>query len=117
MGVSASAYFDWAQNPQSSAHPPLFAFTSEHMSVDSPKLSCRTIQATSTSRSMSSCASSSPSSSASSKLIKGGIPAQCRRAFGRADESDDQPVPERVLRDDPRIGELQQVVRSAGLET
>ena len=60
MGVSASAYFDCAQNPQSSAHPPLFAFTSEHMSVDSPKLSWRTIQATSTSRSMSACSVSSP---------------------------------------------------------
>ena len=53
MGVSASAYLDCAQKPQSSAQPPLLAFTSEHMSVDSPKLSCRTIQATSTSRSMS----------------------------------------------------------------
>src|SRR5437588_394326 len=40
-GVSASAYFDWAQNPQSSAQPPDFALTSEHMSVASPKRSRR----------------------------------------------------------------------------
>src|SRR5436190_745794 len=31
-GVSASAKRDWAQNPQSSAQPPDFALTSEHMS-------------------------------------------------------------------------------------
>ena len=76
IGVSASAYFDCAQNPQSSAHPPLFAFTSEHMSVDSPKLSWRTIHATSTSRSMSAWSVSSPSSSASSKVIREAIRAQ-----------------------------------------
>ena len=38
IGVSASAKRDWAQKPQSSAQPPDFALTSEHMSVESPKL-------------------------------------------------------------------------------
>ena len=44
-----------------------------HMSVESPKPSCRTAQATSTSRSMSSCALSSASSSASSNVIREAI--------------------------------------------
>ena len=39
MGVSASAKRDCEQKPQSSAQPPDFAFTSEHMSVESPKRS------------------------------------------------------------------------------
>jgi hypothetical protein len=76
IGVSASAYFDWAQKPQSSAQPPLLALTSEHMSVESPKPSCRTAQATSTSRSMSSWSLSPPSSSASSKVMREAIRAQ-----------------------------------------
>jgi len=54
MGVSASAYFDWAQKPQSSAHPPDLALTSEHMSVESPKFPVRTSQARSTSAEISS---------------------------------------------------------------
>ena len=41
IGVSASAKRDWAQKPQSSAQPPDFALTSEHMSVESPKRSSR----------------------------------------------------------------------------
>ena len=53
IGVSASAKRDWAQKPQSSAQPPDFALTSEHMSVESPKRSCRTRQARSTSTSIS----------------------------------------------------------------
>ena len=48
-GVSASANRDCAQNPQSSAQPPDFALTSEHMSVESPKRSWRAAQARSTS--------------------------------------------------------------------
>ena len=39
IGVSASAKRDCAQKPQSSAQPPDLAFTSEHMSVESPKRS------------------------------------------------------------------------------
>ena len=74
MGVSASAYRDWAQKPQSSAQPPDFAFTSEQRSVESPKRSVRTAHARSTSSPIASCPSSSASSSASSKLISGGIP-------------------------------------------
>ena len=35
----ASAKRDWEQKPQSSAQPPDFALTSEHMSVESPKRS------------------------------------------------------------------------------
>ncbi len=53
IGVSASAKRDWAQKPQSSAQPPDFALTSEHMSVESPKRSTRTRQARSTSASIS----------------------------------------------------------------
>ena len=71
IGVSASAYRDWAQNPQSSAQPPDFALTSEHMSVESPKFSVRTAQARSTSSPISSWSVSSPSSIASSKVISG----------------------------------------------
>ena len=76
IGVSASAYFDCAQKPQSSAQPPLFAFTSEHMSVDSPNWSCRTCQASSTSRSMSACSVSPASSRASSNVMRDAIPAR-----------------------------------------
>ena len=54
IGVSASAKRDCAQNPQSSAQPPDFALTSEHMSVESPKRSLRTSQARSTSAPISS---------------------------------------------------------------
>ena len=39
--MSASAKRDWEQKPQSSAQPPDLAFTSEHMSVESPKRSSR----------------------------------------------------------------------------
>ena len=53
IGVSASAKRDWAQKPQSSAQPPDFALTSEHMSVESPKRSTRACQARSTSASIS----------------------------------------------------------------
>ena len=49
IGVSASAYFDCAQKPQSSAQPPDFALTSEHMSVESANRSRRTLHARSTS--------------------------------------------------------------------
>src|SRR5436190_11504868 len=73
IGVSDSAYRDWAQKPQSSAQPPDFALTSEHMSVESPKFSWRTSQARSTSAITSSGSVSEPSSRASSKLISGGI--------------------------------------------
>ena len=65
IGVSASANRDCAQNPQSSAHPPDLALTSEHMSVLSPKRSWRACQARSTSASMSAWSSSSPRRSAS----------------------------------------------------
>ena len=73
IGVSASAYFDWAQKPQSSAQPPDLALTSEHMSVESPKRSTRASQARSTSASISAWSSSSPRRSASSRVISGGI--------------------------------------------
>src|SRR4051794_6952826 len=73
IGVSASAYRDWAQKPQSSAQPPDLALTSEHMSVESPKRSWRTSQARSTRAPMSSWSVRAPSWSASSKLISGGI--------------------------------------------
>ena len=72
MGVSASAKRDCEQNPQSSAQPPDFALTSEHMSVESPKRSSRTRQARSTSASISARSSSSPSRSASSLEMRGG---------------------------------------------
>ena len=52
IGVSASANRDWAQKPQSSAQPPDLAFTSEHMSVESPNRSTRASQARSTSASI-----------------------------------------------------------------
>src|SRR5918995_349793 len=71
-GVSASAYFDWAQNPQSSAQPPDFALTSEHMSVESPKRSRRAAHARSTTSMILSRSSISPSARASSKVISGG---------------------------------------------
>ncbi len=72
IGVSASAKRDWAQKPQSSAQPPDLAFTSEHMSVESPKCSRRACQARSTSASIWSWSSSSPSRSASSWEMRGG---------------------------------------------
>ncbi len=53
IGVSASAYFDCAQNPQSSAQPPDLAFTREHMSVESPNCSTRASHARATSASIS----------------------------------------------------------------
>ena len=53
IGVSASAKRDCAQKPQSSAQPPDLAFTSEHMSVESPKRSSRASKARSTSASIS----------------------------------------------------------------
>ena len=52
IGVSASAKRDWAQKPQSSAQPPDFALTSEHMSVESAKRSTRAFQARSISASI-----------------------------------------------------------------
>ena len=73
IGVSASAKRDCAQNPQSSAQPPDFALTSEHMSVLSPKRSTRASQARSTSASMSVGSVSAPSSSASAGVISGGM--------------------------------------------
>ena len=72
MGVSASAYFDCAQNPQSSAQPPDFAFTSEQRSVESPKRSVRACHARSTSASISAWSSISPSARASSRVMRGG---------------------------------------------
>ena len=60
IGVSASAYRDWAQKPQSSAQPPDLAFTSEHMSVEVPNRSRRTAQARSTSSVISAWASILP---------------------------------------------------------
>ena len=45
IGVSASANRDCAQKPQSSAHPPDLALTSEHMSVESSNRSTRASQA------------------------------------------------------------------------
>ena len=73
IGVSASAKRDWAQKPQSSAHPPDLAFTSEHMSVESANRSTRTRQARSTSSPISACDSMSPRRSASVRLISGGM--------------------------------------------
>ena len=69
IGVSASAKRDWAQKPQSSAQPPDLAFTSEHMSVESPKRSVRTRQARSTSASIPAWSSIRPSASASSGVM------------------------------------------------
>ena len=54
IGVSASAYLDWAQKPQSSAQPPDLALTSEHMSVESANRSTRASQARCTSASIAS---------------------------------------------------------------
>ena len=76
IGVSASANRDCAQNPQSSAQPPDFALTSEHMSVLSPKCSTRAAHARSTSASMSFGSVSAPSLSASSRVISGGMGAR-----------------------------------------
>src|SRR5918994_3922294 len=72
IGVPASAYRDWAQKPQSSAQPPDFALTSEHMSVESPKRSRRAAHARSTTSMILSRSSISPSPRASSKVISGG---------------------------------------------
>src|SRR5919109_3917367 len=72
IGVSASAKRDCAQKPQSSAQPPDLAFTSEHMSVESPKRSTRASKARSTSARISSLSSISPRASASSYVISGG---------------------------------------------
>jgi hypothetical protein len=74
IGVGASAKRDCEQKPQSSAQPPDFAFTSEHMSVESPNWSRRTAKARSTRASISAWSSSSPSASASSYVISGGKP-------------------------------------------
>ncbi len=52
IGVSASAYLDWAQKPQSSAQPPDLALTNEHMSVESANRSTRASQARWTSASI-----------------------------------------------------------------
>src|SRR3954451_19814450 len=94
IGVAASAKRDWAQKPQSSAQPPDFAFTSEHMSVESPKRSLRTSQARSTSAPISSWSVRAPSSSASSKPIRGGTPTTYERArTARAS------IPDEVLND------------------
>ncbi len=49
IGVCASANRDCAQNPQSSAHPPDLALTSEHMSVESSNRCTRASQARCTS--------------------------------------------------------------------
>ena len=76
IGVSASAKRDCAQNPQSSAQPPDFALTSEHMSVESSKRSTRACHARSTSASISVGFSSSPRRSASSRVMSGGMFAQ-----------------------------------------
>src|SRR3954467_7328909 len=73
IGGAAWAYRGWAQNPQSSAQPPDLALTSEHMSVESPKRSWRTSQARSTNPPISSWSVRAPRSSASSKLINGGM--------------------------------------------
>src|SRR3954453_21266129 len=72
-GVSASAKRDCAQKPQSSAHPPDFALTSEHMSVASPKRSLRACHARSTSASIPAWSSISPSARASSRVMSGGM--------------------------------------------
>src|SRR5829696_5834139 len=83
IGVSASAYRDWAQKPQSSAQPPDFAFTSEHMSVASAKRSVRTAQARSTMSQIPSWSVVAASSSASSKVKSGGIRGESRCEIGR----------------------------------
>ena len=72
IGVSASANRDWAQNPQSSAHPPDFALTSEHMSVESPNVSVRARQARSTSASISAWSSISAEPQRLFGVISGG---------------------------------------------
>src|SRR3954470_561683 len=72
IGVSASAYFDCAQKPQSSAQPPDLAFTSEQRSVESPKRSMRASNARSTSSRILSWSSISPRATASSYVISGG---------------------------------------------
>lgn len=85
IGVSASANRDWAQKPQSSAQPPDFALTSEHMSVESSKRSSRTRQARSTSASISAWSSIRPSRCASSWVMSGGtIGRHARRRVGRS---------------------------------
>ena len=71
IGVSASAKRDCAQKPQSSAHPPDLALTSEHMSVESAKRSTRACQARSISASICAWSSISPSARASSRVIRG----------------------------------------------
>ena len=83
IGVSASAKRDWAQKPQSSAQPPDFALTSEHMSVLSPNSSCRASQARSTSARISSWSSISPRRTASSREMSGGIVRHSRHGSGR----------------------------------
>ena len=80
IGVSASAKRDWAQKPQSSAQPPDFALTSEHMSVESSNRSTRARHARSTSASIAAWSSSSPSRSASSRVMRGGIGGTLRTA-------------------------------------
>src|SRR4051794_5145920 len=77
-GVSASANRDCAQNPQSSAQPPDFALTSEHMSVESPKRSTRAFQARSMSASMSSRSVRRPRARASSREMSGGMAGKLR---------------------------------------
>ena len=81
IGVSASAKRDCAQKPQSSAQPPDFALTSEHMSVESPKRSMRACQARSTSASISAGSSSSPSAQRFLAGDQGGHPAATSRGF------------------------------------
>ena len=78
IGVSASAKRDCAQKPQSSAQPPDFALTSEHMSVLSPKRSTRACHARSTSASMSSRAVKRPRARASPGVMSGGMGGKVR---------------------------------------
>ena len=85
IGVSASAYFDCAQKPQSSAQPPDLALTSEHMSVESANRCTRTCQARSTSASIAAWSSSSPKRAASSRVINGAIARQLRWRAGQLD--------------------------------
>ena len=82
-GVSASAKRDWAQNPQSSAQPPDFAFTSEQRSVASPKRSWRAAHARSTSASMSAWSVSWPRRSASSRVMSGSMARKAAKQLGR----------------------------------
>ena len=85
IGVSASAKRDWAQKPQSSAQPPDLAFTSEHMSVESPKRSTRASQARSMSASICAWSSISPELRGPPRgVISGGIARETRR-IGAAD--------------------------------